>query len=145
MKINNKSCNKRKTKQEYKKEKSNSTLNVIKRRQKTNTVTDINIISNHNKNLQDHHLFFVSAFLLNGFVSAFLTHIYEFTNLISRFEDPASSEFSISSLTTLTTDVITCELDSSRTVSGGRAFMPYSSGEKERKMIQWIHDLKHLL
>lgn len=45
------------------------------------------------------------------------------TSFMSMLEAPASREFSISSFTTFTTDVMTCELDSSRTVSGGSCFM----------------------
>lgn len=45
-----------------------------------------------------------------------------FTNLSSREVAPASSEFSISSLTTLKTDVITWELPSKRTVSFGSSW-----------------------
>lgn len=53
-------------------------------------------------------------------------NIYSFkycTSLTSMLAAAASSEFSNSSLTTLTTDVMTWELDRSRTVSGGSCFM----------------------
>jgi len=63
------------------------------------------------------------ANLTTGFILAQTKTSRHFTSFTSTLEAPASREFSISSFTTFTTEVMTWELDSSRTVSGGSCFM----------------------
>lgn len=71
----------------------------------------------------------VSKFLSFPIVKLNIYSIKYCTSLTSMLVDPASSEFSNSSLTTLTTDVMTWELDRSRTVSGGSCFMVWTVDE----------------
>lgn len=65
-----------------------------------------------------------SLTLFSFIYSCCIMYSFKFcTSLTSTLEAPASSEFSSSSLTTLSTDVMTWELDRSRTVSGGSCFI----------------------
>lgn len=61
------------------------------------------------------------------------------TSFTSTLEAPASREFSISSFTTLTTDVTTCELDSSRTVSAGSCFIAVLVGKQSQTAASTVH------